>query len=67
MSDRYQQPAPGTLLDSWGEVLNQNFFDIGQDVDALEADVQSTVWHLAVGEALPAEVEPGDTIIRYEP
>lgn len=65
MSDRYQQPSPGTLLDSWGEVLNQNFFDIGADVDALEAE--STVWHLAVGEALPAEAEPGDTIIRYEP
>lgn len=65
MSDRYEQPQQGTYPDSWGTVLNQNFFDIGQDVEALEAE--STVWHLEVGAALPSAVEPGDTIIRYEP
>lgn len=35
MSDRYEKPARGSYRDTWDTVMNANFDEIGDDVDAL--------------------------------
>ena len=67
MSDRYNRPEAGTT--DWHTPLNENFTNIGADVDTIEGqlDSKAELDHDHSGETIvPAELT-GDVVSRFEP